>query len=417
MMETAVPVSGPVPSLTAQSAGALEAAWSLEQMFTSPALVAVIGLALTAVYCLLALRSLAAGWEPRMGRPVSRPMGLSAATLRWVRAGRFDTASLTAGLLTLAAKEAMTVEQDPRHVRINKEAHATRPMSIAEAFFAEGLLRMCSSILFNANAAPQLQRGAAALQDGIDIEWRGYQAGRVGHLFLPGILIGGLTIVLAAALSSTPIWVGARAALAALALVLGIRFWGRIRAGLARLWWEPAHQAARLAFDVTALLAAFGTMWVILTYQGGRPDPAATVFGALALALPIVVRRYAIASRRFAGPLRGRIEALRNQLLSRARGIDAIVFADPKETHRPDRHDEDTVRVIGGGEPLYEWLPDAVALDAVTAPPSAPIAELSFAFEQPERLGAVLRMAAQAGPPRQDDEPAKALPNAAEAGR
>ncbi len=392
------------------SADGTMAAW-LDTIAAAPAmLIALVGLAVTLLYAVLAVRRLKRPWEPAMGRSISRPAGLSAPTLRWLRTGKIDTASLTAAILALADKGALDVEMERDHVRLRKTAMPDQPLTRAEHMFADGLLRLASTILLNRNAAPMLQRAAAALQDGVEAEWRAYQAGRLKGLLIPAIVIAWAAVLGAALASSDPVWMALRAALAGCALIVALKIGGLILDSLRRLWSESAYHLGRAAFYTIALTATFGTLWMLLTFQGGHPDLAAALCGALTLAIPALVRQWAMRGRGGAGPLKGRIEALRQQLMSRAQGIDAIALSPVTTapvtmapvTTAPataGRASNVTALVPTSDRPLTSWLADAIALDAMPAQTGLKVGRLALAFEDPGRLGAVLRLASP-GPRR-----------------
>ncbi len=369
---------------------------------TPPGLVAAIGFGMTLLYCVLAWRRVNRDWEPLMGHAVTRPSGLSAATLRYVRSGRFDAASLTAGILALAAKGALLVERHPSTVRLRKAAVPVTSLTRAERAFADGLVRLRSTLLLNDNAGPALRMGAAALQDGIVREWQGYQEGRIKGLFRPAILIAILFTGAAAFLSETPVWVLGRALLTAVVLVFAVRFLIGMGRALHRLWRQPLRLGALAALRGVIALGLLALAGLILFWQGGRPDPEAAVFGSAALALPFVIRRMILSGRGAAGPLIGRIEALRNQLLGKSRGIDAVVDASEPAAARiaappASEPPPGTFGVVEAAQgALKAWLADALALDAVAAPPSLQVARLERTFKEPARLAAVLRAVAPA---------------------
>lgn len=349
-------------------------------ILATPFVPAVIGLVLTTLFCMLIWRWLTRAWEPVMGQSVTRPAGLSAATLRWVRRGRFDSASLTAAILSLARKGAIDIEIQGKHVRLCKTAQPTRPLTIAEAIFADGFLRLYSSILLNSHATAALRRGAAALQDAIDSEWRTFQRQRLRRRFRLAYVIGALAVLATAALHQTPVWMLAGTLVTALSLVLAVRFAGFVRDHWRRLWWEPVWYAGGVVFHAIACLAALGFAWTVLSYQTGASEMQAMLCAALALAIPAIVHHWAAVGRFTAGPLRGRLEDMRNSLLSRTRGIDVVSMDQDRAPHEvPD---------------FADWMPDALALDAVPTSKGEPVAKLQAAFEKPDRLAAVLRIAA-----------------------
>lgn len=355
---------------------------------------AALGCLLTLLFCGAARLAMARDWEPVMGQPVTRPAGLSAATLRYVRTGRFDAASLTASIQALAAKGAVTVEYEPRAVRLRKVAESISPLTRAEAAFAGGLMRMRSNVVLNPHAGPALSTAAAALQDGVAAEWRGYQTGRLRHHLRPATLVGLLTALVASLTSGTPLWTGLQILAVALGLVLMGRFLAGIIRARSRLWRDPGLQTASVAFQILAMAATLGTVWMVLTYgQANIFDVSAlgaSVIAGVALALPFLCARWLGTTRAGAGTLRGRIDALRNQLLGKAQGISEIGLAQ-----RPARSDGST------RQPETLWVADAIALDAVRGANLGRIARLRRVLEDPSRLGAVLKATTPERPPEQ----------------
>ncbi len=357
-------------------------------------LVAAAGLGLVLAYLVFVWRGLRRDWEPVMGQAVSRPAGLSAPTLRFVRAGQFDTASLTAALLALAAKGAIQVEQDRKAVRLRKVASPKVPLTRAEYAFARGLMRVRSTLLINQNAGPAMAAGAAALQNGIAAEWRGYQAGRLRRRLWPLWGIALAVIAIAAPFADNLPRYALSCAVLSLALALAGHFVFRIAIASLRLWQDPMVRAAAMAFYAIAVLAALGTSWMVLSWDGfsalqgmtaGRAsvldgDAIAAIFSALVLAVPYWAQLYFCASRQTAGPLFGRIDALRNQLLGKSQGIYEI---SPMAKEPADKATAAVAETL--------WLADAIALDAVAEQPAGRLASLSGLFENPDRLSDALR--------------------------
>ena len=376
-------------------------------VFASANFAALVGMVLSVAYCMLAAHQISRDWEPIMGRRAHRPMGLSAATLRWVRSGRLDSASLTAAVLALAAKGAIEVAIEPQYVRLYKTAKSKKRQTHAEAVFSSGLLRLYSSILLTENAGAALRRGAAALQNGIESEWRAFQAGRFRVIFRPAVVIGGVTILTVTALSATPMSMAVRTLIATGGVYLAILFSGAARDSLARIWSEPLWYCAQLAFYFLAVVATLGITWIAVTFQDTAQQSLAAIGAGLALAVPLCAREEAVRGRWSAGPLLGQIAALRSELRGRVSGVDILAFQH--DFLPPEREDN---KDTPSGAPdstleddhLFSWLPDAVALDAMPISQTAQVASLSKGFEHPERLALVLRAAATANKHNQGDE-------------
>ncbi len=361
------------------------------QGFVPPELAAALGFAITLLFCVMAWRRMAREWEPVMGRAVTRPRGLTGATLRFVRSGRFDAASLTASILALVSKGALSVEYEPRSVRLRKVATPVVALTKAEQAIAQGMMRTRSTLLLNQNSGPALREGAAALQDGIEAEWEGYQKGRLRKLLWPALLLAAATLFVTAAATAEPLWAAGRAIVLGIGFTLIGRFLTGVGQAASRLWQDRAMQGAVLAFNLVCMLATLGTLWVGITWNNTSSDTGAFVFAGLTLALPFWTTRWLSGSRHGAGPLKGRIEALRNHLLSKSQGIDAI-----GASAEPDQEPESALTL---------WIADAVALDAVTAPVTGQVANLSKVFEDPDRLAAVLRATMPEMPPEAYNPP------------
>ncbi len=344
-------------------------------------LVTAIGLFLVIAHALLVWLKLRGTWEPKMGQAVTRPTGLSAPTLRFIRTGRFDAASLTSAFLSLAAKGAFLVEHENKSVRLRKVADPLVALTRAENQFAERMMRLRSTLLINQNAGPTIALGAAALQIGVIDEWRRYQAGRLRGQFRWSMGLAVLVVVLALLVADEPLRFAVVAVITGIAIALIAHFLRQIVSALARLWHEPRAKIFTMVFNGGAALAAFGTTWVALTWNDGGTDMVASLLAGMTLAMPVLAHGAIASSRLTAGPLRGRLEALRNQLMSKAQGIDEIGNAA-----LPDK-DESAAGTVA----QTLWIADAIALDAVNEPQSGPVAKLAMVFESPDRLAAALQ--------------------------
>ncbi len=344
------------------------------------ALLSALGLAIVLAYIAIVWRSLRQDWEPVMGKPVTRPAGLSAPTLRYVRSGRFDAASLTSAFLAVAAKGAVTVEQDRKAVRLRKMAAPRVSLTRSESAFLKGLMRPRSTLLLNQNAVHAVTGAAAALQNGVIAEWQGYQAGRLRRRMIPAVF-GALAIIIAAApLADQPTEYALKTLGLGIALIVFGRLIGRVRRSIHRYWQDPWMRTVTLIIDAIAMLACIGSSWMLVFWNGLDGDGYAALFGAVALALPFWAHSIFCASRRLSGPLRGRLDALRNQLLGKSQGIDEIGAAAPSYETQASASVARTL-----------WLADAIGLDAVGDHPAAPVAGISNLFEDPERIADTLR--------------------------